>query len=300
MDNEVKKDEVKKDEVKKATLSETIENAAGKVAEQVGEEIKKEEAKNAGKKDDAKKEEGSEKEATKLEVKPEDLNEEQLNFAKTLFKALNNSDPNIQRQTIKVLASAAGLDLKEVETKQEVKKVEESLLDLLKAGLGEYDFLAEKLAPVLDKVLKKTIDDNTKDIREALKEEKLSKFRNEVSSGIDAAFDEYENAAENKDLKDEVVKLMDNFKPNKNISHKDYFRSLIVLAANNKNIALVKAGQVKELKDKDARIEKNRNDAAARLASERGAEVKQGVRASRKMGLNDAINEALEELSKEK
>ena len=289
---EKQEQEVKKEEVKKETLRETIENAATKVAEKVGEEIEKEE--KTPKKEEKKEEKKSE------EKKVEEFSEEQLNFAKTLFKALNNPDPAIQRQTIKVLASAAGLDLKEIETKKEEKKAEETLLELLKAGLGEYDFLADKLAPVLDKVLKKTIDENTKDIREALKEEKLSKFRSEVSSGIDAAFAEYENAAENKDLKDEVVKLMDQFKPNKDISHKDYFRSLIVLAASNKNIALTKIGENKNIKDKEARIEKNRNDAASRLASERGAEVKQGVRVPRKMSINDAIVEAMEELSKEK
>src|SRR5438876_1189184 len=74
------------------------------------------------------------------EKKIEDLSEEQLNFAKTLYKALNNPDPSIQRQTLKVLASAAGLDLKEIETKKEGKQAEETLLELLKAGLGEYDF----------------------------------------------------------------------------------------------------------------------------------------------------------------
>lgn len=226
----------------------------------------------------------------------EDLSAEQVTFAKSLFKALNNSDPNIQRNAVKILANAAGLDLKEVETKKEVIEVKETLLDLLKSGLGEYDFLAEKLAPVLEKALNKSITEHTKDIREELKVERESKIRSEISTSIDNAFAKYENSLE---VKDEVVKLMDQFKPGKGVSHQEYFDSMIKLAASNKDIVLKKLGDKSKTLD-ESKVKKTRSDVIGRLSSERGPEPKIGIKTPGKMNLNEAVRQAVEALASEK
>ena len=144
-----------------------------------------------------------------------------------------------------------------------------------------------------EKILGKYVADSTKDIKAELAQTRLEKQREEINKGIDTAFGKYTNST---DLKDEVMKLMDSFKASKDISHVDYFESLLVLAANRKGIELKKVGSTPS---KDSTKEtKNRNDVGGRLTSERGAEVKLGIRVPQKLSLNDAVNAALEELTK--
>ena len=96
---------------------------------------------------------------------------------------------------------------------------------------------------------------------------------------------------------------MDEIKPSGKTSHEDYFKKLIVLAANEKNFTLKIRGsvptKVNESPDSD-KINKNRKDAQSRLASERGAEVKDAVKAPhQRRGLSSAIEDALETLARQ-
>ena len=262
----------------KVSLKDTIQNAAIEAAKDIKiEEPKKEpEVKVEDKKEEEKKE--------------DELGPEERKFADSLYKGLNNKDPKIQRATLELLAKAANLDLKEVETKKEIKEAEKSMIELLKEGLGEFDFLADKLGPVLEKVLKATVIKETAEIKEIQRLEKEEKVRSEVTSAIDSAFAEFTNSNE---VASEVKVLMDKFQPGAKMSHKEYFRSLIVLAASNKGINL-KSVNVKANTEK---ITRNRNDAASRLASERSAEVKDIVRTSQFKNLKDAVNDAAEKVA---
>src|SRR5207247_474715 len=117
----------------------------------------------------------SEPEKEPSEKEP-DLKEEEVAFAKNLYKALNNPDPNIQLKALRMLANAANMDLKEIETKKDIKEAEKDLVALLKEGLGEFDFLAEKLGPVLEKALKSYVAKETEPLKlahQAAKDEKL-------------------------------------------------------------------------------------------------------------------------------
>lgn len=271
----------------KPNLTKVIENAAVEVAKQTGTELKEENK-------EINKDFKENKEEDKVKIQ-DDLDEEQINFAKTLYKALNNPDPSIQKQTLKILANAANLDLKEVETKKEVEEAKETLLDLLKSGLGEYDFLADKLAPVLEKAFDKAIDIKTKDIRDEISYSKEEKIRSEINLGIDAAFNEFENSLE---VKDEVSKLMDEIKPGKT-SHKEYFKNLIIIAAANKGVTLKKIGDKTKTLD-ESKVAKSRANIATRLSSARSPEPKLGIKTPQKMNLNAAINAAIEQLASEK
>lgn len=237
------------------------------------------------------------KKETKVEDKKEDdkkeeLNEEQLKQAVTLFKALSNPDPKVQRASLDLLVKMAGLELKEIETKKEATEAKETLVDLLKAGLGEYDFLAERIAPALEKSLKKLVDENTKDIREEVRLSREEKVKNAVDTGIEAAFGRYENA---KDLAKDVNTLMDENPKSDKISWEKYFNNLIVIAAGEKGLVLKAKGSAKtEEKDKE-KESRNRNDAHSRLASERTSEVKEGVKSSQRKGLDHAVRDAIEQ-----
>ena len=271
-------------ESKATKLNAAIEKAATDAAATVDTEIKVEDKKVETKGEDKKEED-----------KKEDLTAEQLEFSKTLFKALNNPDVAIQKQTIQILAKAAGLDLKEIETKKEVVEAKESLIDLLKADLGEYDFLADKLGPVLEKVIKKFVDEGTKEIKESQRLDKEERFKVATNTAIDTAFASFTNSLE---VKDEVVKLMDQIKPTAAMSAENYFKSLIVLAASNKNITLKSSSEKDKDKETKDKIKSNRDDAASRLASERSSEVKVGVKTSQRMGLNRAVEQAAEDAAK--
>src|SRR6267154_400202 len=226
MADEVKtetKPEVKdlaKDITTKSNLANIIENATKEASK-----TEEPETKELGTKED------TEKESPK--IKESELRDDEVAFAKNLYKALNNSDPNVQLKTLKLLANAANMDLKEIETKKDIKEAEKDLVALLKEGLGEFDFLAEKLGPVLERALKSYVAKETEPIKQAQQLIEDEKLRDEVSSAVDKAFGEYTNATE---VKDEVIQLMDNFKPSAKMAHKDYFRSLIILAASNKGI----------------------------------------------------------------
>lgn len=274
--------------VVKENLNSIIENAATETAKLVGDKIEKDEK-------EVKTEDKKESKAESKDDKKDDLDEKQLGFAKDLYKALANPDKNIQIQTLQLLAKAAGLDLKEVETKIEKKEVEETLLDLLKQGLGEFDFLAEKLAGPLEKALNRLVEKQTKDTKEAINRFQTEKIQTESNNAIDRAFGKYENSLE---LVNEVKSLQDSFPPSKNLTIEQYFTKLLVLAAAEKGITLKVIGSKSE-KDQE-KINKNRKDVGSRLTSERGAEVKVGVKLPGKMNLNDAVASALESLQSEK
>jgi len=280
------KSEVKdlaKDITTKSNLANIIENATIKASKESEPETKELEIKEPEK-------ESPETKEPDKEEKPEELREDEVVFAKNLYKALNNSDPNVQLKTLKLLANAANMDLKEIETKKDIKEAEKDLVALLKEGLGEFDFLAEKLGPVLERALKSYVAKETEPIKQAQQLIKDEKLRDEVSSAIDKAFGEYTNATE---VKDEVIQLMDNFKPSAKMAHKDYFRSLIILAASNKGVTL-KLANSQVSQDNNAKIDKNRRDAATRLASERVNEVKDVTRITQFKNLKEAVLDAAE------
>lgn len=297
------KSEVKA-EVKEKSLTQIIEAAAlesahkhdFEVKDDDGKVVEKEEAKDSKKvpekKAESKEEEKKDDEKKSEEKKSDDLDDQQKEYAKVLYKALNSNDKEIQQRTLRILAESAGLKLAEVETKKEAAVVKKSIVESLKESLGEYDFLAEKLGPALETLLKGMVEESTKDIRETQRNNEILRIQNEVSTSIDAAFAEYENA---KVLGPEVSKLMDQikFRDTSGMTQKEYFKNLIILAASNNKVALKVKGEKVEPKVNEDKVNKNRNDAASRLASERGAEVKLAIEPAKRMNLKDAVEDAV-------
>jgi hypothetical protein len=293
-------------ESKEASLTKSIEAAAITAAKEMKLEIKEDEVKDE-KKEEVKEEKKEEKKEVKEEVKKEEkkeedeLDPEKLAAAKQLFKVLSSPNADVQRAGLEALARAAGLKLEKIETKAEVKEAKESLLDLLKGGLGEYDFLSEKLAPILEKALKQMVAEETKDLRETVKTREEREVKDQIKIGYDAAFAKYDNSSE---LQEEVLKVMDEFKPTGKMSHEAYFNSCLLIAADRKDIELKKVSgkaETKETKEaKEKKIEKSRNDVGSRVGSERAAEVKVQIKPSHGKGLNAAVQSAIDTLANEK
>lgn len=266
----------------------TVVNAA---VDAVNKDIKPEDKKEPEKKATDDKED--KKDDNKTE---DDLTAEQLGYAKTLFKALSNPNPKIQKRALEAVAKGAGFDLKEVETKEEIKEVKKDVLALLKKALPEYEDLTDRLGPALKEIIEGIVEERTKDIREEATKDRNEREANRVDEGIEKAFGKWDNAVK---VKAEVLKLMDEFPRRANKSYEEYFTGLIRMAASEKGISLEAKGddKSKELKDKETKDkqDKNRNDAQKRLASDRTSEAKEGVRSSNRKTLDTVVREAAEE-----
>jgi len=277
----------------KPNLNAVIKEAVESVAVKTGDEIKESESKETKETPEVKdtKESKDIKETSKESKTDDDLTTEQKDFRDKLYKGLASPDPKVALGTLKILANAAGFDLNEIKTVKAAEVAEESILDLLKQGLGEFDFLAEKFAPALEKVLDKVIEKRTKDIRDTQKATEQARVKADIDAQLASAFSEYENSAE---LVKDVESLMDQYRPTQKTSAKEYFKSLIILAANSKGVTLKLAGQ--KGKENTERIDKNRKDAISRLASDKTAEVKDVTRSpSERRTLKQSVRDAVEQ-----
>lgn len=216
-------------------------------------------------------------------------NEEENKQAIALFKMLK--DPNTSDLVIRQLAQKAGL-LKEVETKQDVREAKRDLKAIVKEKLGdEYKFLADKLGDVMEAVLEEERLSQKGDIARI----EAQNTEREVQNVLDKLARETKN--ESRKVESRMVELMDKFTIGKNISVEDYLRGLYAQATASRSSATVK-GQMAD------RINRNSKDTASRLASPSSSSGSQGAGAgttpSKKMGLNDSVNYALEQMNKRK
>ncbi len=168
-----------------------------------------------------------------------------------LFRALK--DPEKGRKVLEILARDAGITLGEG-TKKEQKN---EIIEMLEESLGEgYTFLAPKLGPVLERLLKAQGDKF---------DQKLGEFReNDEKQKNDIAIDEL--LKEEKDFKihaKRVASLMDELAPAKGQSQKSYLKKLLIIAR----------GEAKAVTPgRDERINRNRSDVSNRLAPVGGSD----------------------------
>lgn len=244
-------------------------------------------------KEAAKKEEPKE---TKKEDS-DDLTAEELTAFKNLKSLLN--DKETAPETIRLLAKKAGVNLDAVETKKEQVAAKKTILETLKENLPEeMQYLADILAPGLAKVIKSEVEDEVKDLKEYKTRTEVKEIENEISLAVTGEFKKFSNSNE---IEQEVFNLMSEVPKDPKISHAKYFQRLITLAAAEKGLVLIKTdGEAKpKVEINNERVNKNRTDAASRLASERGSEVKTGTEVtSKKMNLNDAVKDAVEQATK--
>lgn len=230
----------------------------------------------------------------KVAPKEEALTEEQQKEATQLYKLLGNKEtaPGV----IDWLARQAGYtkaDLAKVDTKEDVKEVKDDILDTLKESLGpEMEFLADKLSPAINKILEKKLGEHTKDIRETIQAAELEKTSAVADTVLTNLSKEYFGKDEPPaDIISRINELIDEMPPSEGLTADKYMKNLFNIAVSEKG--LVKKAATNTRGNENAN--KNRTDAATRLASERAASGQIPVTVPKaRMSLTDSIKSAIE------
>ncbi len=233
----------------------------------------------------------------KKEEKKEDygltaLEEEQ---ARQLFAALK--DDSKAPVVLEHFAKMAGYTKKELETatKKEAEEIKDDIQSVLRESLGpELEALADRLAPALDKLIDKKLKDNTKDIRDSLAANEAKKLEDvALFTKKQLAQDYFKNDDIPEDIMSDMSKMMDKIDPRAGTSVGEYIETIFHAVISKRGITKATAG-TKE------KIEKNRNDAPSRLASEGRGSPTEGVAPAKKMSLDAAIQAAAETVGKGK
>jgi hypothetical protein len=212
-----------------------------------------------------------------------------------LFKALKN--PDTRGTVIEFLAKNAGYEKKgALETKTDVKEAAADLTSSMKEGLGEqFEFLADKLAPAIEKYLEKKRQEDLVEIKATLEAQEREKLEGQSAKAISKLTSDFfgEDVELPSNVQNEMSKFMDKVPPSQDLSVKEY----VELAFN---AAIGKLGLSKADKTKDKKIEKNRSDVAGRLASDRSASrtAEAVTSPSKTMNRREAIEAAMEAASK--
>lgn len=182
-----------------------------------------------------------------------------------LMKALR--DPARAPHIIDFLAKQAGYTkaADQPGNKTEVKEAKNDILDLLREGLGEeFSVIADRLAPAIEKILTKKLEQSQADIRAKFQEQESEKLKNQSASAIEKLANNFFGEGEELPpaVSSEMSKFMDRVAPSPNSTVKEYIEDAF-------NSAIGKLGLTKTDPKLKERMNKNRNDAASRLASDR-------------------------------
>lgn len=230
---------------------------------------------------------------TKVEDKKEDKSKEEEELTlqgRQLMMALK--DPEKAGIVIKFLAEQAGYS--KVETKVEAREVKDELLETLKESLGsEFDFLSEKLAPAISKIVDAQLAKNTKDIREDIENRRLQETQNQADTALKTLSKDFFGKDEiPDDVATTISSLMDKYPPNAKMTVQDYVKDMFGMAVASKGLTKVTSTS--------DRVDRNRNDAASRLAASEGVREPSGtvVNSNKPMTLDAAVKAAIEEADK--
>lgn len=230
--------------------------------------------------------------------KVQGLSADQLKEAEQLYNLFK--DPEKAPAVIDWLARQAGYDKIKVETKQDVKEIKKDIKGILEEKLGpELSFLADKLAPAIDDILKEKLDEHTKDIRETLQQGELDKIAQQSETALESLSKEwFDDKEPPKEITARINELIDEMPAAKGMTAAKYMERLFLIAVGEKGLTKKSATSSSDATVKRAAT--NRNDAPSRLASDRGARSQQETTLpTRKMNLADAVALAAETVSKD-
>lgn len=204
-------------------------------------------------------------------------------------------DPGKAPVILEHLMRVAGIE--KPETKKEVKEVKKALVEQLKDSLGpELAYLADKMGPAFQSFL----DEKLTEMQEK-NETRFTEVAIERETKIAATAQEElaQEFFETKELPPEFVsevgKLIDEYKPRAGQSTKSYLKDMLHLASGRLGKPLSK-----QTAQTTQKTEKNRTDAASRLASAGnkqplpGREVSTRTEVPKAMSIDEAIRIGLE------
>jgi hypothetical protein len=220
-------------------------------------------------------EEEAEEEEKAEEEEPDKLSDEEVLNAKNLFKALKN--PSTAKEIISVLARNAGL----LETKQDVHTASKTIQEVFKESLGpDFAFIAEKLAPAIEKVLLSQKEDYENRLREVRQQQLTAQTESEVEKALSKL--NRVTKGESKKFEAAMTHLMDDILPGNRTTTEDYIFKLYRIASSEQS--------EKRAKEKMTnKINRNANDVTSRLASAAPTDSTKGIK---KISLDEAIKYA--------
>lgn len=227
----------------------------------------------------------------------DDLTENEIISARQLYKSLKNKD---DRDTvIDFLATRSGYTKPgAIATNKDVKEAKATLTDELKTALGtEFDFLAPKLGPAIEKYLNSIKEENkteiaarTQKLEERQEASELAKLEAEATvaeKNIAAMYFKDGKIPDN--LSNMMVRLMDRLPPEPGQTTSSYIEEILKIAATKTNVPLIKV-------EKQRKIDANRNNIPNRLMTEKRPQ--EGAGEAKKMSLKDAVTAAVESANK--
>ena len=224
-------------------------------------------------------EESEETEGEESDSEAEEPEEDDSAAAIQLYKALTN--PKTSRGVLAALAEEAGLSIASKETTR--AEAIQSATEVLRESLGkDYAFLADRLGPAIDKLLKNgTSDPKVERLERELAEIKQGTVMREINSALS---DLYEKHPDAKDVEKQMLRLMDEVLPGPNTTGKAYIKHIYNLASEQSRLKSATKKTIDKMKA-------NANDATRRASLEANAtRVKSG---SALPNLKEAVRAAI-------
>lgn len=222
-------------------------------------------------------------EETKVEpAKPtaDELTGDDLVAARNLFRALKN--PETAKTTIKLLADSIGLTGQE--TKIEKQVVVKTMLELFKEQLGpDLEFMAEKLLPVMEKMVDAKLEPSLKPFRDNIEQTEQAQLVSEADKTIsDLSTKFFGTGTLPADFESDMSALMDKISPSKSMGAKEYVENIFYMVAGRRGVTPTS-------KTISERVAKAVNNAPANLTSTSGIAANEIPNSNKKMSLNESI-----------
>lgn len=222
------------------------------------------------------------------------LTPEEQKQARQLLAGLK--DPGKAPVILQHLMKAAGLEAPE--TKKEVKEVKKALTEQLKDALGpELAYMADKMGPVFQAFLDEKIAEVQEKNEVRFSEVAIEREAKVADTAQQELAQEFFGTPElPAEFITAVSGLIDDYKPKAGQTTKSYLKDMLHLAAGRLGKPLSKQTQ-----QTDKKIDKNRTDAASRLASDGnrqpppGREVSTRTEVPKTLSLDEAVRIGLEQ-----
>jgi hypothetical protein len=253
---------------------ESKESSAEKAVKDLEEKEKQEEQDQEQEEETQDQKDKESKDEDEGEDEDEDEESEDTEQALRLFKALK--DPNIGPAIVQNLAANFGLNLKDATTKKDQNDIIEQIEDLVSAELGpEFKIFGGKLSAILKKIVPAVAAQQNQELALKIQQTENNRIAREVQSAMTDVFDSYNDVPNS--VKKIMGRIMDEIPPIPGKTDpKRYFSHIIKMAAEEANVKLVSKNGNSQSNQNQEKTQRNKRDAAGRLASDRSSELPTG------------------------
>lgn len=206
---------------------------------------------------------------TKVEPTAEEIAyQEKVDKAVRLFDAL--SDPNVGRSVVEELARKAGV-IGAAEGKSD-RQIAKTVLDVFKEHLGtEYEWMAERIAPAIDQIVKQTVAEQIKPVQLQATEAQ----ERAIKADVDKSFAVFESKHKDaKEVEKDMLEMSKRHPFNGEYPMEEYLEDIYKLVTVDKKEAKVIKTTVdkinknaQELRDSSTEVQETRVTKGSKLPS---------------------------------